>query len=145
MEQSEWTPDWSNGLGFGIPELDAAERRLSALVQELNQAIADGREGNELQGLMSQLLRDARSHFEHEERVLVECAYPQPKGHAALHVQMRAELEHALAELRDAKAQAMRAEYGLLVKQLFVEHMRQEMSKYRTFVRPGSVADSRGA
>jgi hypothetical protein len=41
MEQSEWTLAWSDGMGFGIPELDAADRRLSALVNELNQAIAD--------------------------------------------------------------------------------------------------------
>lgn len=129
-------------MSFGIPELDAAERRLAALVQELNQAIADGREGEEMQVLMNQLLMDALCHFEHEERVLTERAYPLPKGHAALHVQMRAELEHALAELRDAKAQALRVEYGLLVKQLFVEHMRQETNKYRTFLRPGSVSDS---
>jgi hypothetical protein len=43
MEQSEWTLAWSDGMGFGIPELDAADRRLNELLHELNQAIAGGR------------------------------------------------------------------------------------------------------
>lgn len=144
MEQSEWILAWGDGTGFGIPELDAADRRINALVHELNQAIADGRDGAEIQRLMNQLLLDAFSHFEHEERVLSECAYPLPKGHAALHLQMRAELEHAMEELRNVQAHAMWAEYGLLVAQLFVEHMRQETMKYRNFLRPSSLSDSQG-
>ena len=142
MEQTESIPDWSEGMGFGIADLDAAERRLATLVQELNQAIADGRDREEMQRLTNQLLLDALSHFEYEERVFSECAYPLPKGHAALHVQMRAELEHALARVCDAESQAMRAEYGLLVKQLFVEHMRQEVRKYRASLRPGPISDT---
>lgn len=144
MKQSEWTLAWSDGMGFGIPELDAAERRLNALVHELNQAIADGRDGEEIQRLMNQLLFEAVSHFEHEERVLSECAYPLQKGHAALHLQMRAELEHVIEVLRDVEAHAMWAECGLLVAQLFVEHMRQESMKYRNFRRSSSRSDSQG-
>jgi hemerythrin-like metal-binding protein len=144
MEQSEWIPAWSDGMGLGIPELDAADRRINALVRELNQAIADGRDGAEIQRLMNRLLLDAFSHFEHEERVFSETNYPLLKGHAALHRQMRAELEHVMEKLRDVEARAMWAEYGLLVAQLFVEHMRQETMKYQNFLRSRSVSDSSG-
>ena len=142
MEPSEWIPAVSDGTGIGIPELDAEDRRLNALVHELNQAIADGRDAKEIPRLMNQLLLEALSHFEHEERVLWECAYPLPKGHAALHRQMRAELEHAAEVLRDVEARAMWAECGLLVAQLFAEHMRQETIKFGNFLRPDSLADS---
>jgi hemerythrin-like metal-binding protein len=144
MEQSEWILAWTDGMGCGIPELDASDRRLNALVHDLNQANADGRDGAEIQRLMNQLLLDAVSHFEDEERVLSECAYPLPKGHAALHLQMRAELEHAMEDLRNVQARATWAEYGLLVAQLFFEHMRHETMKYRSFLRPGSISDSQG-
>jgi len=142
MEQSEWVPTWRDGMGLGVPELDAADRRLNALVHLLNQAIADGRDGEEIQRLMHRLLLEAFSHFENEERVLSECAYPLQKGHAALHVQMRAELEHAMAVFRDVDARATWVECGLLVAQLFVEHMRQESMRYRNFLRSGSNSDS---
>lgn len=144
MELSEWIPAWSDDTGIGIPELDAADRRINALVHELNRAIAEGRDAEEIQRLMNQLLLEALSHFEHEERVLSERAYPLRMGHAALHRQMRAELEHATGVLRDAGARAMWAEYGLLVAQLLVEHMRQETMKYRNFLLPGSISASPG-
>jgi hemerythrin-like metal-binding protein len=142
MEQSGMTPASGDAMGFGIPELDAADRKLSALVHELNQAIADGRDGVEIQRVMNLILLDAVCHFEHEERVLSECDYPLLKGHALLHLQMRAELEHAMDKFRDVEARAMWPEYGLLVAQIFVEHMRQEAIKYRKFLRSRSPSDS---
>jgi hemerythrin len=129
-------------MSLGNLELDAEERRLVALVHELNQAIADGRSGEETQRMMNRLLRDALSHFEHEERVLSKSAYPCPKGHAGLHLQIRVELEHAMEALRHAETQATRVEYGLLVQQLFVEHMRQETMKFANIRLSGSGSDS---
>jgi hemerythrin-like metal-binding protein len=124
MELSERIPASSDRTGIGLPELDAEDRRINALVHELNRAIADGRDGEEVERVMTQLLLDAFSHFEHEERVLSERAYPLLKGHAALHRQMRAELEHTMEVFRDAGARATWAACGLLVAQLFVEYMR---------------------
>ncbi len=144
MEPSESIPGWSEATGFGIPELDAADRRLVRLAQALNQAIADRRDGAEVRRLMNLLLLDALSHFELEERILSERAYPAAKGHAALHLQMKAELEHAMQALADAGAHAMWAEYGLLVTQLVVDHFRQETMKYREFQRTGSRFDAPG-
>lgn len=143
MVPSESNP-WSDAAGFGIPELDAADQGLIALAQVLNQAIADGRDAGEIGRLMNQLVLDAVSHFELEERVLSERAYPAAKGHAALHLQMKAELEHAMEQLAEVGTHAMRAEYGLLITQLVVDHFRQETMKYRDFLRSGSAFDSQG-
>jgi hemerythrin-like metal-binding protein len=144
MKHTELNPAGSDGTGTGIPELDAEERRLSGLVHELNRAIADGRGADEIRQLMNRVLLDAVSHFEHEEQVFATCAYPLPKGHAALHRQMTAELEHAMEVLRDVETRATWAEYGLLVAQLFDEHMRQETTKYRNFVCHDSGPDWQG-
>lgn len=141
MEQSERILPGGSRMGFGIPELDASELRLNALTHELNQAIAGDADGNAIQRVMNQILLEAGSHFELEERVLSESAYPSPKGHAALHLQIRAELEHAMEKFRDAQARALWTEYGLLVAQLFVEHMRQEAIKYQAFARSGTHFD----
>jgi hemerythrin len=141
MEQFERNLDSSDGASFGISELDGEDQRLRALVHELNQAITDGRGAEEIQRVMNKILRDAISHFEHEEQVLSSCAYPLPEGHAGLHRQMRAELEHAMERFCDVKARATWADYGLLVEQLFVEHVRQEVMKYKNFQRTGSISD----
>jgi hemerythrin-like metal-binding protein len=145
MEQSERILPGGSGIGFGIPELDASELRLSALALELNQSIAEDADADAIQRVMNQILLEALSHFELEERVLSESAYPLPKGHAALHLQMRSELEHAMEKFRDVQARALWAEYGLLVAQLFVEHMRQEAIKYQAFARSGTLSNPQGS
>jgi len=142
MGPSASNPAWSDGPGFGIPELDAADRQLIALAQVLNQAIADGLNRGEILRLINQLVLEAVRHFELEERVLSECSYPTAKGHAALHLQMKAEIEHATKELADAGAHAMWAEYGLLITQIIVDHFRQETMKYREFLGSGPHLDS---
>lgn len=128
-------------MGFGIPELDAEDQRLHALLRALNLAIGDGGDVEEIQRLMQQIELDALKHFEHEERLLEECAYPSRLGHAALHLQIKAEMEHAKKELRNIQVRQMWVDYGLLLTQLFVEHMRHETLKYRSFLhanlRPG--------
>lgn len=144
MEHADWTLAWSEEMGFGIPELDAADQRLIALTQTLNQAIAGDRDGEEVRRMLDQLLLEAVSHFAHEERVLSEIGYPLPKGHAALHRQMLAELEHAMEALRLVQTREAWTEYGLLVTQLVVEHFRLETIQYRRFLRSNSLSDPTG-
>lgn len=142
MELSEAASGPRYEPGFGIPELDAADQQLISLAQIVNQAIADGRDGREILRLMNQLVVEAGSHFETEERVLMNCAYPAVRGHAALHRQMKAELLHAMEQLADVEARATWAEYGLLVTQLVINHFLQETAKFRDFLRSGSPFDS---
>ncbi|MCJ7839045.1 MAG: hypothetical protein MUP61_07545 [Burkholderiales bacterium] len=131
--------------GFGITEIDVADRHLIALAHELNHAIAVGRDTEDIQRLANRLLLEAISHFEHEERVLWECGYPLIKGHAALHSQMLAELEHAREALCSMERHAAWTEYGLLIKQLVTDHFRQEAMKYRDFLRPDQRPGSPGS
>lgn len=142
MEMSESASGPCQEPGFGIPELDAADQRLIAVAQTVNQAIADGGEARETQRLMNQLMLEAFVHFETEERILMNCAYPEARGHAALHQQMKAELLHAMEQLADVAARASWAEYGLLVTQLVINHFHQETAKFREFLRSGSTSDS---
>ena len=136
---------WYDELGFGIPELDTADRQLCAMAYELCRAISSGRDMEDIHQLMEELRLEAIRHFEYEEHVLLQRAYPRPAGHAALHRQIRMELEHASEELRDVKAHVMWVEYGHLITQLIVEHVRQETINYRRFMHSTPPSDTQGA
>lgn len=127
--------------GSGSPEVDDQDQALGALANELNRAIACGNEA-EIQRLMNQLLADARMHFAHEERMLCDAAYPRLKGHAALHIQMRAEMEHAMEQFGHTRLRALWNEYGLLLEQLVTEHATQERVAFRDFLQSKSISDS---
>ena len=130
-------PLWSEGLGLGIPELDADDRRLIALVRELNEVIDSGRDATGMRRLMQRVLDAAIDHFEREERVLLQTSYPLRRGHAALHRQMKSELEYAMEQFERDEMRSAWPAFGLLVEQLFFEHLRQETASYRKYVRLG--------
>ena len=132
LEKSQWFIDWTGQMGFGVPAIDAADRRLFALVNALNQATLDGSPAKTVQTALEKILRLASLHFHREENFFAQVGYPLLKGHAALHRQMRAELEHVKDELSRVESRKIWMEYGLLVKQLFVEHTLRETAIYRT-------------
>jgi hemerythrin len=134
MGTPDRSPAGSMHTGFGIPELDIADRDMVVRAQVLNQAIADRADAAEIQRQVNRFVREAVAHFRHEERVLWESGYPLVKGHAALHIQMLAELEHAREALCSIERRAAWAEYGLLIKQLVTDHFREEAIRYRDFL-----------
>ena len=105
-------------------EVAAEDLALGRLAEQVDQAAATDAMLTDC--LLMQLLSQAQLHFVHEEQWLAEHAYPMRFGHAALHAQMKAELEHALLELRSVSDAALRTAYGLLVRQLVEEHSVRE-------------------
>ncbi len=114
-------------------QVEAEDAAIDALADRLSTTLASG-DTLSTQRLITRLIADARLHFSHEEQLLEELDYPLAKGHAALHAQLAAELEHAMQELRHTFHQALRSEYGLLIKQLVSEHTAQEASPLRQFL-----------
>ncbi len=134
-----YTPD-GDGTRAAL-DVDREERQLAALAEALNCAIS-GEDRLAAQTLMSRLLVEARMHFVHEERLLCDAGYPRAQGHAAIHLQIAAELEHARAELERTRLPALRTAYGLLVLQLIAEHHAQESRAFKSYLqreRPDAV------
>jgi hemerythrin-like metal-binding protein len=136
MVSFEPSPEWEDGLGLGVPELDAADREMASLVRELNRTIAADPDAGTTQELMDRILHHAVDHFAQEERVMLQAAYPLHNGHAALHRQMKAEFEYAREQFGRSELRSAWPAFGLLVEQLFFDHLRQESVRYRNFVNP---------
>ena len=118
-------------MGFGIPAMDTADQRLFARVNALNEAIVAARPAAVIRKALDKIVRESSTHFNNEEEFLAQAGYPLLKGHAALHLQMRAELASVKEELGRTESRAIWTECGLLVKQLFVEHTLRETKIYR--------------
>ena len=140
MDKSQWFIDWTDQPGFGVAEMDAADRRLFAQVNTFNEAIVNGRHEQAIHYVFDKLMQDASLHFRHEEQFFSQVGYPLLKGHAALHRQMTAELRNVKEELRRTEDRATWMECGLLVRQLFVDHTLRETKVYRSLPRTGDRA-----
>jgi hemerythrin len=83
---------WSDYYNVGIGRIDAQHRGLVDLLNELNAAVAAGREHSELERILAGLAAAAVSHFATEEGLLTKFAYPSYDQHKAEHGRLMAQV-----------------------------------------------------
>ncbi len=138
-----WKIEWDDRLSMGIPEIDADHKRFILLTAELNRAIVDRMEPEEIRRRLRAILEDTAAHFVREEKLLREWHYPDAEAHARKH---RA-VEKALAALQDRLVNyGLPAEWitvGLEVKEILFNHLLTEDIKYAEYyhntIEPGKT------
>lgn len=93
---------WSRILSVGVVEIDDDHRRLIALFNELNRALAAGDSAEYLAATLEELINCTVWHFSHEERLMLKHGFPGIEPHKAAH----RELIEAVRELQAKLAQA---------------------------------------
>lgn len=93
---------WSSILSVGVAEIDDDHRRLIALFNELNRAVATGESAGYLAATLEELINCTVWHFSHEERLMLKHGFPGIEPHKAAH----RELIEAVRELQAKLAQA---------------------------------------
>jgi len=134
LERKEWEIAWSDFLSVGIPEMDDEHRQFVARVNELNKAVIDSEDKAEVLRALQRMLNEAKLHFEHEEQLLEKWKYPEIDAHIVLHEELREQFERAAQEIASEDISFVWALKTLRLKQLLVEHLVREDSKYRAFL-----------
>lgn len=80
---------WGKNLQVGVPEIDVQHMQFVQMVNELHDAIRDGHSIDFLDKRLNDLVLYTLSHFENEERMMRERAYPDAKRHLLEHEQLR--------------------------------------------------------
>jgi hemerythrin len=80
--------DWTPSLSVDVSEMDEEHKKLFTLINNLNEAMKQGKAKDELGRVFNELARYTQSHFASEERYLQTVGYPylaqQRKEHAEL-------------------------------------------------------------
>jgi hemerythrin len=76
---------WDDNLCVHIPEIDQQHQRLVGMLDDLSDAMVEGRSQEELRRILDGLVDYARVHFADEERYFVRFRYPAASGHIAQH------------------------------------------------------------
>ncbi|HDS16173.1 MAG TPA: bacteriohemerythrin [Proteobacteria bacterium] len=76
---------WSSSFENGVAEFDRQHHRLVALVNELYKAMKRGESRDVAGQVLDELVDYTNTHFADEERLMVECKYPDYDRHVALH------------------------------------------------------------
>jgi len=136
MANSPWEIEWSGALSMSNPVIDAEHQRFIELVNDLNGEIMNQRRDKAvIVNIMQLILEEAIAHFEHEERLLVENAYPGAKKHTQIHSELTAKIKQALKDIQNTEPSTAWIETGLRIKVLLVDHLLNEDTKYINYLR----------
>jgi hemerythrin len=91
--------EWTSALRVGVEEIDEQHRELFRRAQRVINALRAGDRG-EVESLVRYLTDYVVSHFQCEERLMVETEYPGLEAHRDAHRRFRDEFEEMRRELQ---------------------------------------------
>ena len=80
--------EWSDIYSVGIPSIDEQHKQLIALINKLNQAMAEGESTSVVADILKGLTEYTRFHFSFEEELLNQYDYPLTKDHQQEHARL---------------------------------------------------------
>lgn len=128
-----WRLDWDESLSMCIPEIDIEHRRFIRLVNDLNEAIVDRLDVDEIRKRMRRVIDDAIEHFAHEEELLRKWNYPKVEEHAGAHAAIIQALNAIMSQFNQERSLYEWVAAGLKVKDALIQHLLVEDMKYRDY------------
>ena len=139
MKKADWEIEWSDALSVGNPMIDAEHQYFILLINELNRAIADRQNKDEIIREMNQLLTEARYHFAHEEQLFAEKGFPEAQAHCKHHSDLLGRFSNSLKEFTEVDYSPNWIDNGLAIKDLMVSHILNVDSRYVEYLRSDSA------
>ena len=81
--------EWSDQFSVDNKDLDLQHQQLFSLINELVQLEFGNSQKNRIKSALDSLMDYARRHFEDEEKILLECEYPEFIEHKNEHEEFR--------------------------------------------------------
>ncbi len=124
-----WTEEYSVNVVF----LDQQHERLFTIVNELNQALADGEGGNVIEQVLQKLDDYVVRHFADEEAVLAKYQFPGIATHRAEHDEFNRSMAKFLADHRAGK-QGVSVSLMLFLQSWLKKHILIDDKAYSSFL-----------
>jgi hemerythrin len=117
---------WGDDLATGIAEIDAQHRVLIKQFNELLDACAEKKGGEELGRFLTFLTGYVHRHFDDEERVMAEASYSGVERHRGEHERYRRKLAQLKEDLaREGRADKVISDALWMAAEWFLDHIRQ--------------------
>lgn len=125
---------WRRDYELGIDPIDGEHRRLFDLVNESHDVLAAGGTPQQEQQVLSRLVAYAEEHFQNEERLMRESAFPGLAAHQALHEALIDRI-FDLNERRAAASWRMGMDTLSFLKHWLLDHVLREDMEFADFLR----------
>ena len=116
------TPDWSDTLAMGHPDIDEQHRMLIQMIRELGARMDAGEHRQGVLDALQGMLAYAATHFEDEEEIMEEADWEGLERHEGLHAEFLWKAGDLEAQAKHDSAHASREVLDYLLTWL-VEHI----------------------
>ena len=125
---------WNDDYSVQIQEFDVQHQRLISLLNELHQAMLEGKNKVLVSRILNDLVDSTRRHFAAEERRMQEAAYPDFLSHKMEHYKLKHQVTDFLEEF-DAGDGAISVQMMDFLKDWLVRHINGADKKYTPHLR----------
>lgn len=125
---------WNEELSVDIPEIDEEHKHLIDLINQLHDAMSQGRGKQQLALILNELIDYAKTHFAHEERLMTQANFRGLASHKREHDFFA----RKIAELRKRFAEgelAITVEVSNFLKDWVIHHVRGVDKSYSPAIR----------
>jgi hemerythrin len=125
--------DWTDTLSVGVAQIDQQHQRLVALINQLHDAMREGKGRAVVAPVVSELVAYAKSHFAREEQLMRVHRYPGLSDHQAIHAKFTAEAT-ALQGKVESQESVLTIDVMSFLRTWLVDHIMKTDQQYAPFV-----------
>jgi hemerythrin len=130
--------EWQDKYSTGIMQIDLEHKRLVALINELYEAMNQGKGDEALGKVLNGLASYCRTHFSNEERLMQQHGYPAYTDHKGVHDRLTTKVTGMLKDFQAGKGQSTVQTVNFL-KDWLNKHILETDQKYAPFLREKGV------
>lgn len=130
---------WGAEYSVGIASIDAQHQKLAAMINELNDAMAQGKGKEVLEKILAELVDYTKTHFATEEKLFSTYAYPEAAAHKLKHGELTKKVMQFQQDLHAGKS-IMSVEIMAFLKDWLLNHIKGTDIRYSAFLKGKGVS-----
>ncbi|PWC54319.1 bacteriohemerythrin [Azospirillum sp. TSO22-1] len=125
---------WKDAWSIGVPEIDCEH---AALVQDFARLIDPARRGDHAfqRAALDALIEHVCRHFDHEEHLMREYAYPEFRRHAEVHALLLKQLTHFEALLNAQPEEGAGPSILDFLGRWLLDHIQEDDMRFGVYLR----------
>lgn len=125
--------EWKNEYSVGILTIDNQHRELVKMVNQLNNAMKEGKGKEVISSILRQLASYTINHFNYEEKLFAKYNYPDKDHHISIHEKLKSDVTATLNDVESGKPVSAVQLFSFLQNWL-ITHIQGEDKKYSGFL-----------
>ena len=114
--------EWTNAVSVNNPEIDTQHKKLFGMVNNLHDAMSQGKGKEVLSTTLEELVTYTKTHFAYEEAKMQKEGYPGFVAHKAEHNQFTEKVVGLVEEYQNGRT-GLSVEIALFLKDWLVNHI----------------------